>query len=156
MHQCQSRGVAFVLQIRIEPAQLTHQEHTLVNNGTAGQRGHVGVLHGLLELTAHHVQFPVKVNAAVHVCRALYKALTDVRHAIPGALTQNVRAGGHVAPAEEFQIFLFRDNFKQLFAAAAVQGVLGEEKHSHSVIPLAAKMQIQLLANLREKGMGNL
>ena len=128
------RGIALVLQVRIEFAKLIHQEHALVDDGAAGEGADVGVVVALLEHAAGDVEPAVEVDAAGDRLRARHEALADVGHAVAGALAEDVRVRGHVAPAEEVQPFLFGDDLERLFGAADQQRVLRKEEHAHAVI----------------------
>ena len=129
------RGIALVLQVRIEFAKLIHQEHALVDDGAAGEGADVGVVVALLKHAAGDVEPAVEVDAAGDRLRARQEALADVGHAVAGALAEDFRVRGHVAPAEEVQPFLFGDDLERLFGAADQQRVLRKEEHAHAVIP---------------------
>ena len=142
------RGVVvLVLQIGKEGAQLADEEHALVHDGAARERGDIGVVVALLKHTARDVQAAVEGKTLFHALRLFDKALADHGHAGESAASEHFRAGGHVAPAEEFQPFLFQNDFKHFLGLAAAQFILREEEHAHAVFPFPADLDALLSAH---------
>ncbi len=156
VHHGDGGGVALILEIQIELAQLVDQEHALVDDGAAGEGADIGVVVALLEHAAGDVQPAVEIDAGGDALRACHKALADAGHAVPGALTQHFRRGGHIAPSEKVKAFLLGNDFHRLFCAAHQQPVLGKEEHAHAVVPRAEPLDAgdnlaeQLVGDLRE------
>ena len=148
--------VILVLQIGIKAAQLPHQEHPLVDDGPAGQAGHIGAAAGLLEHPADDVQPAVKVDALGHLGRLFDEALPDGGHAVPGGAAQDLGGHRHLAPAQEGQPLLAGDQLEQLHGAGAQVLVLGEKEHPHPVLPFAADGDVQLFGGLGEKFVADL
>ena len=111
-----------------------YQEHSLVHNGSAGKGYHVGVVIGLLEGPAGHIELPVEVQSLFHVRRTLYKALHDARHLLQGLASKDRRHGGNLSPSQELHTLFFYDNLEHLPGLIALQLILGEEKHTDTVI----------------------
>ena len=131
--------VVLVLQIRVELPQLLDQKHALIHDGAAGQAAHIGLLAGLLEHPARHIQPPVKSDPGLHSRRLSHKRLPDAGHTVPRLLPQILRAHRHLPPAQEGQPLLFTDDLKKLLRLIALQFLLGEEEHAHAVFPLRAQ-----------------
>ena len=134
MYDGDSRLVILILQIRKEGSELVHQEHALVYNRPAGKGYHIGIIIGLLEDTAGHIELPVKIQSLFHIRRPFYKALHDTRHLLQSLASQHRRNGGHLSPAQELHAFLFHNDLEHLAGLIPLQLVLGEEKHTDSVI----------------------
>ena len=156
VHHADGGLVVGVLQVGVEQAQVVHQEHALVDDGAAGQAGHIGAVAGLLEHAAHHIQFAVKVDAFAHLGRLFDEALPDGGHAVAGFLAHGVRVHGHLAPGQELQPLLAGDHLEQLHGLGAHVLVLGEEEHAHAVFPLVAKADVEFIGHLGEKFMADL
>ena len=156
MHHADGGLVVLVLQVKVEQAQIVHQEHALVDDGAAGQAGHIGAVAGLLEHAAHHIQFAVKVDALAHLGGLFDEALPDGGHAVAGFLAHGVRVHGHLAPGQELQPLLAGDHLEQLHGLGAHVLVLGEEEHAHAVFPLVAKADVAFIGHLGEKFMADL
>ena len=139
VHHANGGLVVLVLQIRIEQPQLLHQEHTLIDNGAAGQAANIGLLIGLLKDPAGNVELAVKVDAGLHPLRLANKTLPDAGHTVSGLVAQHIGAGGHFPPAQEGQAFLLADDLEQLLRLIPGQFLLREEEHTDAVLPLAAK-----------------
>ena len=127
-----------VRQVGVELAELTHQEHTLVDDGPAGEGGDIGIDVGLLEYPASHIQLPVEVQALCTVGGALHIALADGGHAGQSLFAQDRLVGGDVPPAQELHALLGHDDLHHLLGLGPLQAVVGEEKHAHAVVPFAA------------------
>ena len=80
------RFVVLVLEISEECAELSHQEHALVDDGAAGHGYHVGVVVALLEYPPCYVELAVKFQAFLYVSRLFDKCLDDMGHAFPGRM----------------------------------------------------------------------
>jgi len=156
VHHADGGLVVGVLQVGVEQAQVVHQEHALVDDGAAGQAGHIGAVAGLLEHAAHHIQFAVKVDALAHLGGLFDEALPDGGHAVAGFLAHGVRVHGHLAPGQELQPLLAGDHLEQLHGLGAHVLVLGEEEHAHAVFPLVAKADVEFIGHLGEKFMADL
>ena len=148
--------VVRALEIRVEPAQLIHQEHALVDDGAAGQGDHVGVVVGLLEHPPGHIELPVEGQAGLHPPGPGHEGLLDEGHPVPGLPAQNFRADGHRPPAQEGHALLGHDHLEHLLGLAPLQGVLGEEEHAHAVVPGPGQGKARLLRRLGEKAVGEL
>ena len=148
--------VVLVLQIGIEAAQLPHQEHPLVDDGAAGQAGHIAAAGRLLEHPPDDVEPPVEVDAPRHLGRLTDEALPDGGHAAAGGAAQNVGLDRHLAPGQEGKPLLAGDQLEQLHGAGALMLVLRKEEHPHPVLPLAAEGDVHLLGHFGEKGMADL
>ena len=143
--------VVLILQVGVELPQLVDQEHALVDNGAAGQAGHIGAAGSLLKDPADDVQPPVKVDALADLGGLLDEALPDGGHAVPCLLAHHVGIHGHFAPGQEVQALFPGDDFKQFHGADAEMFVLREEEHTHTVFPLAADVDVQLVGDLGEE-----
>ena len=143
MYHADGALVVGVLQVGVEQPQFFDQEHALVDDGAAGKAAHVGVGAGLLEHPARYVQPPVEGDARFQPRRLAHKTLPDAGHAGPGLVAQHLGAGGHLAPAQERQAFLFADDLKQLFGLVAAQFLLREKEHADAVLPLFPQFDAQ-------------
>ena len=135
MDQGQGAFAVRVLEVRVELAQLPHQEHALVDHGPAGEGGNVGVDVGLLEYPPGNVELPVKFQSPGAVRRAPDKALADAGHASQGLFPQDLRVGGNVPPAQKFHALLGHDDLQHLLGLGPLEVVGGEEEHAHAVVP---------------------
>ena len=99
VHHADGGLVVRILQIGIEQPQLLYQEHTLIDDGTAGQAAHIGLLIGLLEDPAGDIELAVKVDARLHPRGLAHKALPDAWHTVSCLVAQHVGTGGHFPPA---------------------------------------------------------
>ena len=154
--QGDGRLVVLALQVLIEPPQLTHQEHPLIDNGPAGERRHIGVVVALLELPADDVQLPVEGNAPLHVLGPLHKALENGGHAVQRLLAQDLRMDRHLPPAQEADALLVGDNLQHFLGLIAQEPVLRHKEHAHAVVPGAAQGDTAGRRRLFEEFMGNL
>ena len=146
-----------VLEVGVEPAQLVDQEHALVDDGPAGQGGHIGALAPrLLEHPPGHIELPVKIQPPAHAGRPLHKPLLDAGHLGQGLVAQDGGLHGHGAPAQELHALLLHDDLEHLLGLAPLQGVLGEEEHAHAVVPLLPQGEAQVPHGLGEEGVGDL
>ena len=128
-----------VRQVRVEFAELAHQEHALVDDGPAGERGNVRIDVGLLEHPAGHIQLSIEVQTFFAVGGALHKALADGGHTGQGLFAQHLRVGGNIPPAQEFHALLGHDDLHHLLGLGTLEAVIGEEEHAHAVVPLATQ-----------------
>ena len=135
MHDGDGRFIIGMLQIAEEFPQLVYQEHALVHDGSAGKGYHVGVIVALLKYPAHHVQAAVKIQSLRNVRRSANECLHDKRHTFSGLVSQNLLINGHFSPSQELQPLLGNDDLKHLLCLVALHFLLGEEKHTHAVIP---------------------
>ena len=143
-------------EVGIELPQLTHQKHTLVDDGAAGKRGNIGGDVGLFEYPSGNIQLPVKIQSAGTARRTFHKALADMGHTGPGLLAQHLWAGGNIPPAQKFHALLRHNNLQHFLRLGALQPVGREEEHPHAVIPLAAQGEALLGGCFCHELMGNL
>ena len=101
MHHGYGGLVRITAQIVVEGAQLSHQEHTLIDYGARGEGAYVGVLRALLELPAADIEPAVEGQALLTLLWSLYEALLDARHVLDGHLPQDLRVYGDRAPAHQ-------------------------------------------------------
>ena len=156
MHHADGGLIVLVLQVGIEQPQLLHEEHTLIDNGAAGQAANVSLLIGLLENPAGNIELAVKVNAGLHPGRLAHKGLPDAGHTAAGLVAQNVGTGGYLPPAKEGQALLLADDLEQLLRLIAGQLLLREEEHTHAVFPFAAQSNSGLRSRLRKEFVSDL
>ena len=148
--------IVLVLQIRVELPQLLDQKHALIHDGAAGQAAHVGLLTGLLEHPANHIQPPVKGDTSGHSRRLSHKRLPDAGHTVPCLLPQILGAYRHLPPAKEGQPLLLADDLKQLLCLIALQLFLREEEHANAVFPLRAQRDARSRGGLCKEFMADL
>ena len=151
VHHADGGFVILVLQVKVEQAQIVHQEHALVDDGAAGQAGHIGAVAGLLEHPADDVEPAVKINALAHTGRLFDEALPDGGHAVPGLLAHGIGVYRHPAPCQKLKPLLVGDQLKQLHGLCPQVLVLGEEEHADTVFPLVAQADVQLIGHLGEE-----
>ena len=151
VHHANGGFVIAVLQIGIEQAQFVDQEHTLVDDGPAGQAADIGIGAGLLKHAAGYIQAAVKGNAGLQTGRFAHKALPDAGHAVPGFVAQNFGADGNFAPPQERQPLFFADDLKQFLGLVAAQFILREEEHTNAVFPLLAQVNAKGSGSFLEK-----
>ena len=149
-------GVRLALQVLIKLPQLAHQEHPLIDDGPAGQRGHIGVAARLLELPPDDVQPPVELQPAGQMVRAADKALHDPGHFRQRLVAQHLGAHRHLPPADELHPLPLCDELEHLHGLIPAQVVLGEEEHPHPVVPFAPQLKAQLRRRFGEKAVGDL
>ena len=148
--------IVLVLQIRVELPQLLDQKHALIHDGAAGQAAHVGLLTGLLEHPANHIQPPVKGDTSDHSRRLSHKRLPDAGHTVPRLLPQILGAYRHLPPAKEGQPLLLADDLKQLLCLIALRLFLREEEHADAVFPLRAQRDARSRGCFHKKLMADL
>ena len=151
MHHADGGFVILILQVKVEQAQIVHQEHALVDDGAAGQAGHIGAVAGLLEHPADDVEPAVKINALAHTGRLFDEALPDGGHTVPGLLAHGIGVYRHPAPCQKLKPLLAGDQLKQLHGLCPQVLVLGEEEHADTVFPLVAQADVQLIGHLGEE-----
>ena len=127
-------------EIGIEFPQLTHQEHSLVYDGSGGEGGNIAVVIGLFKLPPHDIELAVKVQAGLYRLRAFHKALPDAGHTGAGLLPQHLRVGGHRAPAQKFHAVFRNNNLQHFHRLGTLERVLGQEKHPHTIVPFFAQV----------------
>ena len=148
--------VIFIQQVAVEVAQLADQKHALIYNGAAGERNDIGVVVGLLEHPANHIQPPVKGDTSDHSRRLSHKRLPDAGHTVPCLLPQILGAYRHLPPAKEGQPLLLADDLKQLLCLIALQLFLREEEHADTVFPLRAQRDARSRGCFHKKLMADL
>ena len=151
VHHADGGLVVGVLQVGVEQAQIVHQEHALVDDGAAGQAGHIGAVAGLLEHPADDVEPAVKINALAHTGRLFDEALPDGGHTVPGLLAHGIGVYRHPAPCQKLKPLLAGNQLKQLHGLCPQVLVLGEEEHADTVFPLVAQADVQLVGHLGEE-----
>ena len=156
MHHRNGRAEIFLLQVTVKAPELADEKHPFVDDRSAREADDISVIVRLFKFPSHHIQPPVKRQAACHVVRLLYKALEDSRHAVSGCFPQDLRMNGHFTPAKELHSFLFRNNFKHLLRLSAVQCVMRKEKHADPVISGIRQADVFLFDRLFEEGMADL
>ncbi len=108
VHQGQRGDHALILQVMVEGVHLVGQQHTFINNGTAGQGGHVealpagpvGIAHGVFHQLADHEQLALEGLLGFATVTASHEQLAHHGLDLLHALAQAVVGGGHVAPAQ--------------------------------------------------------
>ena len=95
------RFIILIFQIREEGAELPHQKHSLVDDGPAGKRRHIGIGTALLKFPADHIELPVKIQIRLGILRPLDKDLIDIRHALSGLGSEHIRVRLHFSPAKD-------------------------------------------------------
>ena len=121
MHNCNCRNIILILQIHKEGTKLSNQEHSFINDRTAGTGNNISILAALLlKHTACHIQLTVKVKSFLNIIRSLYKALHNIRHALQRLVTENVRLDRNLSPAEELHAFLLCDHLKHTLCLIAL------------------------------------
>ena len=156
MDQGDGRFIVLVLEVQVEIPQLPHQEHTLIDNGPAGEGGHIGIFVALLKLPADQVEALVELQPPGHPGGTADEALGDIGHTVQGLLAENLRPGGHIPPAQELHALLAGDDLQPLLGLPPGQGLPGEEEHAHAVVPGPAQVDPHGRGGLGEKRMGNL
>ena len=101
MHHGNGRFIILILKIQEEGAKLSHQEHALVYDGTAGQGRNVSADAALLKLSSDDVKLSVKGKIRLGLLRALNKHLADPRHALTRTGAKYVRRRLHVSPSQD-------------------------------------------------------
>jgi hypothetical protein len=105
---------------------------------------------------ARHIELAVKGKPLRAVLRAPDKALADAGHAAAGFLAQNLRAGGHVPPAQKLHALLGHDDLQHLLGLGTLEGVRGEEEHPHAVVPGSAQFDARGGGGLCHQAVGHL
>ena len=136
VHGRDRRFVVRALQVSEELAELPYQEHTLVDDRSAGEGGNVGILVALLKLAARHIQSAVERQTFLHIRRFFDKRLHNAWHLVERLLSEHLRYCRNGAPAEKFQTFLAQNNLKHLHRLFSLQLILREEKLTNAVFPL--------------------
>ena len=152
MHHGNGAFVALLLQIRVEFPKLMHQEHPLIDHRSGGQGADIGFVIALLKHPPDHIQLPVKIQPSGQLCRSFHKALADHGHGLPGLRAQNLRFYRHIPPSKKAYPFLGADHLKELLRLTALEGIPGQEKHTHAVVAGLPQRKAQT----GEEGMGNL
>ena len=156
MHHRDGRFVLRILQIGEEGPQLSHQEHSLVDDSPAGKGHHVRIVIALLEDSPHNVKPAVKIKALLHIRGLFDKGLHDAGHTFPGLMPQHLRNRGHSPPSQQLHALLLHNNLKHLACLVALQLILGEEEHADSIFPLSAQKNTEGTAGSGKKLVGNL
>ena len=120
MNHCDGRFIIRILQVFEEQTQLVYQEHAFINNGSAGQGNHIGIIVGLFKNTTRHIQTAVKVQTLFHIIRTFDKCLHDIWHAGYGFLSDNSRICRYFSPGQQLQTLFFYNDFKHLLCLIAL------------------------------------
>ena len=147
----QGRHHVGVGQVGVVVEELRRQEHPLVDNRLARQRGDVeGVGRDAqvdprppLGPLAAAEQPPFELLAAETL--AAHEDLADDRFGTAGDVAQGAVVAGHVAPAEHFQAFAFQGLGQDLFARAADGGVAGQEEDAGAVMSGGGQFELQAI-----------
>ncbi len=139
MHQRKRGFIVRILQIRVKLPQLIYQKHTLIYNGAAGKRRHIGIIVGLFKYPAHQIEPSVKFQPARRIGRPLEKGLFDAGHFGKRLLPQHLGPCWHAAPAQKLHALFFYNDLEHLFCLAAAQRILRKEEHPYPVIPCIAQ-----------------
>ena len=131
-----SRFVVRTLKIREKGPKLSHQEHSLVNNGPAGERHYIGSIVGLLKASADYIEPPVEFQPLLYIPGSLHKGLFNTGHFFKSLMSQYLGSRRHLSPTKEGKAFPLYDIFKHFLSLASFQYILREEKHTDSVISL--------------------
>ena len=134
MHDSDGSPIVRILQVGVESPQLAHEEHALIYDRPRGQRTDIGVLGALLKFPPDNVQAAVKVDPLREGSRPADKALPDAGHAVLRRLSENFRAHRHIAPSEEGQTFLCRDDLQHAHRKGALHRILRQEEHADAVV----------------------
>ena len=145
------RNERFLLQILIETPQLMDKEHALVDDRSRRQRTDVGVVIGLLEDTAHHVEFAVEVDPLLTVGGFFDETLFDAGHLVDRLLAEGLGAGRDRTPSEEVEPLFCRDDLHHFLCLRPAQLVLRQEQHADAVFPRAAQSDTALSGFCLEK-----
>ena len=156
MHQGHLRGIAHILEIVIERAQLADQHHALIHDGFAGQGTDVGIGILLFKHPAQNIEPPVKIRAGGDGSGTIQKALPDTGHGAAGSGSKLGRMAGHVPPAQNRQPFGGSKLLKNAADVLRAHLVLRQEKHAHAVITGIAQTDAFLLGPGRKQGMGQI
>ena len=154
--QCNGTLIIRTLQILEEGTKLSYQEHTFVDQSTAGTGYHISIFDGLLKYSSCNIELPVKIQSLFHILRLLDKCLHDAWHLLQCFASQHLRISGHFSPAKEVHAFLLHDDLKHLLCLIAFQFILRQEKHSNTIFSLSAKLNSKLFAFFGEKFVGDL
>ena len=138
MHDRDGGLKVLVLQILEKRAQLSDQEHALVDDGSGGQRKNIGCLRALLEQPPDDIEAAVKIQPLRDVLRLLDECLPDIRHAGKRLVPQNLRTDVDLSPPQEPQAFFLCNGLEHLLRTVFRKLILREEKHADTVFSLAA------------------
>ncbi len=127
-----------------------YQEHTLVHDGSAGKRYHIGVIVTLFEYPAHHVQAAVKISpwgmsAGLRMNACMIKAYI-LWPCVPGYPHQWA-----LLSAKNSQPFLGNDESQTSSLPGCASFPPGEEEHTHAVIRSEPKKNAEWLTGFGEK-----
>ncbi len=137
MHECELRGEPLVAEIGVERFQLQRGDHALVDQGPRRQRwevcaqlafGALAQAEGLaVELDAD------KRRARDTGPRGLDEQLLERRCSVTGQLTQVIRGGRHLAPAENPQALVPGDGGDAVFERCTRLWIERQERHADRV-----------------------
>ncbi len=151
-----SGGIAHVLKVVVEGAQLTYQHHALIDNGAAGQGADIGVRILLFKHPAQYIKPPVKVRAGGDRSGTGQEALADAGHGAARPGPQLGRVAGHVPPAQDSQPLRDGELPKDPADVFRAYFVFRQEKHADAVVPGAAQDDSFLHGPGGKQGVGQL
>ena len=156
MYHGNGRFIIFILQIRKKSSKLPYQKHTLVDNGPAGHGNHISIVIALLKNSSGNVQLPVKIKPFLHTFRLFDKGLHNMGHTFFRFVSQYLGIYRDFPVSQQFQAFLFGNDFKHFLCLSALYLILWEKQLCNSVFPFSPNGNVQLLTDLCKKFMGNL
>jgi hypothetical protein len=138
--QADRGGVAAVGQVGEERLQLPGGEHALVDQGARGQRGEVDTALAFGAL-AQHEGDPVQLQAGAPARAVADEQLAEARHDRAGGVAEQVRAGRHVAPAEDGEALLGGDRGDGGDRGGVGRVVVGQEGDADGVTACRGKLE---------------
>ena len=156
MYHRNRRFILRILKISKEGTELTYQEHTFVDNGTAAHGNHVGIIITLFKLTAGNIEHTVKWKSFFYFLRFFDKCLHDTWHTLFCFVSENLRDHRNGSPAKKLQSFFFHDDLKHLFGLGTFDLMLREEKLCDTIFSFLTDIKALFLTGFFEKFMGNL
>ena len=131
--QRDGRSVVRALKILIESAELSDQEHSLIDDCARRQGADVGVLGALLKFAADHIQSSVEINTLRYRFGFSEKTLPDGRHAVARPVTQNLGMNGHFSPSYDRNSCFVGDNFEESSGKCPPEPLLRQKEHADAV-----------------------
>jgi len=157
MYDRDRRYIILVLQIHKEGTKLAYQKHSFINDSTAGAGHYISILTALLfKDTTCHIELPVKIKPFLHIIRSFHKTLYNIRHTFQCLVTQNIRLDRYFSPSKEFHTFLLNNDLKHTLCLIALQLILRQEEHSHTIITFPANLNSKGFCLFLKKPVRNL
>ena len=168
MHQPQRRHRQRIAQIVIEPADLRRQQQPLVDDGAAGEAGHVKFGQAgqivldrqrrqrILRLLADRQNLALERILIGAIGSARDKALTDHRHLLDHRLAKAVHGGRHIAPADQLLAFLGDEFFEIGHRKIARRRFLRQKAHRDGIIARLRQVVARLFRPIGEQIMRQL